>query len=34
MVRGKISPERRPHVFDTFREMGENQKLQGNPSTA
>ena len=29
MVRGKISPERRPHVFDTFREMGENQKLQG-----
>ncbi len=24
-----ISPERRPHVFDTFREMGENQKLQG-----
>ena len=24
-----IPPERRPHVFDTFREMGENQKLQG-----
>ena len=24
-----ISPERRAHVFDTFREMGENQKLQG-----
>jgi signal transduction histidine kinase len=24
-----ISPERRSHVFDTFREMGENQKLQG-----
>ena len=24
-----IAPERRPHVFDTFREMGENQKLQG-----
>ena len=27
---GKGIPlERRPHVFDTFREMGENQKLQG-----
>ena len=24
-----VPPERRPHVFDTFREMGENQKLQG-----
>ena len=24
-----ISPERRDHVFDTFREMGDNQKLQG-----
>ena len=24
-----IPPERRAHVFDTFREMGENQKLQG-----
>ena len=24
-----ISPERREHVFDTFREMGDNQKLQG-----
>ena len=24
-----ISPERREHVFETFREMGENQKLQG-----
>lgn len=24
-----ISPERRQHVFETFREMGENQKLQG-----
>jgi signal transduction histidine kinase len=24
-----IPPELRPHVFDTFREMGENQKLQG-----
>ena len=24
-----ISPERRGHVFETFREMGENQKLQG-----
>ena len=24
-----ISPERRKHVFDTFREMGDNQKLQG-----
>jgi len=24
-----ISEENRPHVFDTFREMGENQKLQG-----
>ena len=24
-----IPPERRSHVFDTFREMGENQKLQG-----
>ena len=24
-----ISPERRGHVFDTFREMGDNQKLQG-----
>ena len=22
-------PERRPHVFDAFREMGDNQKLQG-----
>jgi signal transduction histidine kinase len=24
-----IPPERRPHVFDAFREMGDNQKLQG-----
>ena len=24
-----IPAERRPHVFDTFREMGDNQKLQG-----
>ena len=24
-----IPPERRQHVFDTFREMGDNQKLQG-----
>ena len=24
-----IPPERRSHVFDTFREMGDNQKLQG-----
>ena len=24
-----ISPERREHIFETFREMGENQKLQG-----
>ena len=24
-----ISEERRAHVFDTFREMGDNQKLQG-----
>ena len=24
-----IPEERREHVFDTFREMGDNQKLQG-----
>ena len=24
-----IPPEQRAHVFDTFREMGDNQKLQG-----
>jgi signal transduction histidine kinase len=24
-----IPPERRDHVFDTFRELGDNQKLQG-----
>ena len=24
-----ISPERREHIFDTFREMGENMKLNG-----
>ena len=24
-----ISPERREHIFDTFREMGDNRKLQG-----
>jgi signal transduction histidine kinase len=24
-----IPPERREHVFETFRELGDNQKLQG-----
>jgi signal transduction histidine kinase len=24
-----IAPERREHVFETFRELGDNQKLQG-----